>query len=142
MITKRKNAPEMSALPIGIGIGIFAAMLITVLFSAVIGWMISAEHLQESAINAGVMVVQLLSSIVGATIAYTLVRHRRMLVCLSTGCGYYLLLVACTALFLDGRYEGLLASGLMILIGSLSVALLGLLEKRGGKVNGRKIRNR
>lgn len=142
MIVKQRDTGSTRTLPAGIGIGMLISLAITMILTAIVAGLINGEYLAESSIDIGVTVIQLLSSVVGAWAAYSLVKSRRLLVCLATGCGYYLLLLACTALFFGGQYQGIGISALVILAGDLVVGLLGLKGNKNRTVNRRKIKNR
>lgn len=138
----QKGTGSVRALSVGVAIGMLVSLVITLLLTAVVGWMVSEERLQENSIDVGVIAIQVISAITGAAVAYSLVRSGRLLVCLATGAGYFLLLLACTALFFGGQYAGIWSSALAVLAGSLIVGLLGLREKKRGAVNRRKFKNR
>jgi len=142
VIVKQRDTGSTRTLPVGIGIGMLISLVITVILSAIIAGMINGEHLAENLIDLGIIVIQLVSSAAGAWVAYSLVKSRRILVCLATGCGYYLLLLACTALFFGGQYQGMGMSALVILAGDLVIGLLGLKGNKRRTVSRRKIKNR
>lgn len=140
MVANRKVTGKAMSMPAGIGTGLGISGSITLIGSAVIAWLISGEHLAESAIGYGAMVILLLSSAAGSWAAVLLIKHRRMLVCLISGASYFLLLLACTALFFGGQYQGIGMTALLILAGCGIVILLGLKgEKSGGAARHKRV---
>lgn len=142
MIIKHKNAVVTSGLAMGIGVGIGISLLVTLILTAIAALLMSRESLAEDSIDIIVIAVELISSLAGAWTAYTLIKSRRLLVCLGTVAGYYLLMLGCTALFFDGQYQGVGISALAVLVGGLVVGLLGLKEKKQSRVNRKIIKNR
>lgn len=142
MKIKQKSTGRAQTLLVGVGIGVAIGFVIMLILSAIIAWMIGAEYLDEKSAGLGVIIIQLLSSVTGAWIAYALIKSRRLLVCLITGCGYCLLLLTCTALFFGGQYRGVGISLLAALAGNLMVGLVGLRGDKRQGINRRKIKNR
>lgn len=139
---KQKSADSSYSIAAGIGIGVGVSMLMTLILTAVLALLISREYLAESSLGVSTIVIQLISSLVGAWIAYRQIKSKRLAVCLGAALGYFLLLLGCTALFFNGQYQGVGGSAVAILIGGLTVGLLGLKDKKQSRVNRRIIKNR
>ena len=69
------------------------------------------------------MGILLTSAIIGSWIAMKKAKHKRIQISLLTGTGYYLSLLAVTALFFDGQYTAMGVTALLILGGSLAAAV-------------------
>ena len=114
--------------------GWLASALVTLLGAVIFAWLLNGERMQMASIGYGTMIILLAASALGALLAFRCVRRQRLVVCLLSGAVYYLSLLAMTALFFGGQYEGVGVTGLVILGGSLAVGLMGLKgEKRGYK---------
>ncbi|MBQ9839106.1 MAG: TIGR04086 family membrane protein [Oscillospiraceae bacterium] len=130
MVVNKKVTGTAASIPGGIAAAAGVATALTLLLSGLIAWLVLQERIGESAIGYGAMVVLLLSSFVCGVLASAMVKHRRMVVCLLSGLTYFLCLLACTALFFGGRYQGLGVTALLILAGSVSAALIDLSRPR------------
>jgi hypothetical protein len=76
------------------------------------------------------MIVILLSAALGAFVAQQLVKHRKIVVCLASGAVYYVLLMATTALFFGGQYQGMGVTFGMVLAGTGSIGLIVTNKKK------------
>ncbi len=129
---KKKTGNRIS-LPICIGIGIAASMVIALLGAMVSAWMIAREHIGEGSIPYAAMLILAVAVAGGAIIAAWLAKEKRLIVCGVVGAGYYLCLIAGTALFFSGQYQGMAISALAVLIGSAIAVLAGMRGKKGTK---------
>lgn len=126
-------------LPMGAALGAMCGLAWTFLSSAFLGWMIRKQWLEMDSVGYGSMIILLTASMLAAGISYRKVKIRRLLSCVSGGIGYFLLLLAMTALFFGGQYSGFGVTCLLILGGSLAAVFLGMESERGIR-KGRKIR--
>ena len=124
MISNRKVSGRALSMPAGIGMGVIVSVALTLLGAAAVAWLLSSERMETTQIGYGSMITLLLSSSVGAWIASSTVKHRHMVVCLASGGGYYASLLAITALFFGGQYQGMGVTLLVVLAGCASVGLL------------------
>ena len=138
MATKRKVTGTASSLPFGVGLGLLLSIVTTLMGAAILGYLIVGERIGEDAIGVGSMIVLILASLVGSITAINLVKRLRIQVCSLVALGYYLSLLACTALFFGGQYTGMLTTGIVILVSCGGVALLYTFLNNGGKVKRRK----
>ena len=134
MRVNQKVTGRSMSMACGIGVGVLFSVVLTVIGSTILAALIDGEKLGENGIGYGAIVILLLASAMGAIAAWRCVRHRRLMVCLLTGVGYYGALLCVTALFFGGQYQGMGATALMVLAGCSSVGLLGL---HGGKTGNR-----
>lgn len=132
MVVNQKVTGTAKSMPGGLAAGWAASALVTLLGAIVVAYLLDSEIMQMSAIGYGAMFILLAASVLGALLAYRCIRRQRLVVCLVSGGIYFLSLLALTALFFGGQYEGIGVTGLVILGGSLAVGLLGLKQKRGG----------
>lgn len=130
------------SMPAGLAIGLAASLSITLLCTALIANLILSEKMNEAALGYGAMAILLLSSGAGSLIASVLIKHRWLLVSLGAGGIYFLTLLAITALFFGGQYQGIGVTALMILAGSGTVGLLGLKQWKRHSFKRKKYRSR
>lgn len=121
------------SLPLGIGIGILVSMAITLIGAMVCAWLIAGERIGEGSASYAALVILGVASAVGAIVSGGLAKEKRMIVCAAAGAGYYLCLIAGTALFFGGRYEGLLPNAIAVLIGTAVAILAGFKTRKGPK---------
>ncbi len=135
---QRTSSGKAYAMPAGIGLGILAAIIITLLGAILLTGMIAGERMELEALGYAIMAVLFLGGLVGAVVAMLAVKHRKLQVCMLTGAGYYLVLLASNAMFFGGQYEGLLTTALLILAASGVTAIIGSREAKAGKIRRRK----
>lgn len=142
MVVNQKVTGRASSIPIGLAIGLGISLAMTLAFSMAIAYLQSNEMIPETGLGYAAMLTLLAASAAGAAAAYHQIKHQRLLVCLGAGGCYYLALLAVTALFFGGQYNGMGVTGLVILGGAGCVGLLGLRRRTGTSVRRRKIKNR
>ena len=120
-------------IPKGIGLGVAVSFVSTIIMAAIGALLLSTEKLGEGQESLITVISMLLASALGAITAIGITAAKRLPVCLATGAGYFLTLLAITALFFGGMYSGVGESGLVIMAGVLSVALLSLNSKKSNK---------
>jgi putative membrane protein (TIGR04086 family) len=127
----KKQGGKAIAMPVGIALGIMVAVVITLLGAILLTSLIAGEKMELEALGYGIMAIQFLGGIIGAVTAMLAIKRQKMQVCLLTGLGYFLVLLASNALFFGGQYEGVLTTGLILLAGCGITAILGSREARG-----------
>ena len=123
MATYKLTAKAMS-IPAGLTLGIIVALAVTAMGSGASAWLILRGIIGEGASGYCAMVILLLASIAGAAVSAGTIQRLRAQMCLAAGGGYYLCLLAITALFFGGQYQGMGVTALMVLCGSVLVILL------------------
>lgn len=126
----KKQTSDLSLLPVGLAVGAGGSMILTLLLSGVAAYLVGKETIAEDGVGICAAIILVLAAGIGALLAFRKVGHHRMAVCLGAGSVYYVLLLACTALFFEGTYQGMGATALAVFGGCGGAALLGL---RGGK---------
>ena len=126
MMVNRKVTGTAVTMPMGIGIGCGISMLVTILGSAMVAKLISAEVLREMAIGYSAMVIILVASAMGTGIAVKKVKKKMLQVSVLVGLTYFCMLLAMTALLFGGHYQGMGVTALLILAGcGFTVLMLG-----------------
>ena len=128
MKNKQKDL-DMTLLPSALLLGILASMTTTLSLTALMAYLMAGERVGEDNLNLVAVVVLITSAAFGAMCAFRRLRHRRLLICLTSGGVYFLVLVACNALLFEGTYHYMGITALAVAGGSSAAALLGL---RGG----------
>lgn len=131
-----------SSMPSGLLTGLAAGMGAILLGTAIIALLVHREVMSVEKIGYGIMGMLLAASAVSAHSACRRIKRQRMVVCLLSAVILWLSLLALTALFFGGQYDGALVTGGLILCGSGCVMLLGGREKRGGNRRNRRNKHR
>lgn len=139
---KDKVLENNGSIPKGIGIGLIVGILVTLGGAFLLAWLMDAQRVQENGAGYGVMIITFIAAVMGSITAIRLTGQHKLPVSLVTGICYYAVLLACTAMFFGGQYRGVGETALIILAGSLSVALIGARGKAKGRTGHRKNRNR
>ena len=129
---KKKSGRRVS-LPFGIGIGIVVSLVISVIGAAISAWMLAGEIVGLSSIPYAGVVTTAAASMIGALTAAWLVKEKRLILCMATGVGYYLGLLAFTAMFFGGQYQNMGIHGLAVVIGVGFAILTGIKGRKGTK---------
>lgn len=125
MTVNQKVTGNASSMPAGLALGTLVSLGITLLGSAAAAWLILSGRLREDSAGYCAMVILLLSSACGAGTAIARIKRRRFQTGLAAGGIYFACLLAVTALFFGGIYDGVGVTGAMILCGCMLVILLG-----------------
>ena len=139
---KKNKGVDRQSVPKGIGIGTLVSLVVSLIGTGIYAWMLSREHVSENGTPYATVIILLMSTVLGSVIANGVVKEKRLVVSLLASAGYLLVLLACTALFFGGRYQGVGVTALVVLAGSGSVALIGAKSKNAHTKNGYKYRNR
>ena len=127
------NSGRAMSIPKGLALGNGISLGLTVLLSLGLAGLISRERLRWEQIGYGIFIILFFSALLGAAVSVNAVKRQRLMIAMSAGVLFWATLIALTALFFGGQYDGMLVTGLIILAASGTVALLGLRrEKRKG----------
>ena len=136
MAAKFKRNGRALSIPAGLGIGLLISLLLTFGGAAALSHLIATEKIGEGAMGYGIMVILAIASAMGAWGATSFIKKMYLQVCLMAGACYYLTLLAITALFFGGQYQGVGVSGIIIMITSLVMAFIP--RKNGSPLKARK----
>lgn len=125
-------------IPAGVGLGALISLLITLVGAALVSYLIAAEKIGEGTIGFSALIILSVAAAIGAWCAVSVVKRLRLQVSMMSGGSYYLILLALTALFFGGQYEGMGVSALIILAGC---ALVALIPSKSGKIFRKKKRS-
>ena len=137
MVVNQKVSGRSKPMAVGLAIGTVISLIVTLLGACIIANLVLSGKMVAETIGYGAMLIVLFASALGAWISAGLIKRRWMVVCLGTGGSYYLVLLAITALFFGGQYQGMGVTVLLVLGGCGAVGLLGL---RGEKTRSKKVR--
>lgn len=113
-----------TSIPSGLAWGAAVSTTVTVLISFIGAQMIMNELLSQEQIGYCSMVALVSGTILGAMTASSKVKHRKLLVCMLSGGIFLCILLAATALFFGGQYEGFGVTIVTILLGCVAAAIL------------------
>lgn len=142
MAGKQKLTGRAMSMPGGLAFGAAVSLGLTLLGALLLAKLVQNETLPWENIGYGIMVMLLAASFSGAMLAAARIKRQRLTVCLLSGVIYFGLLLSMTALFFGGQYSSVGVTGVLILGGSGTAALLGIREKRGGKPRKIKVNHR
>ena len=132
----KKVTGRASAIPVGLAIGALISLVITFAGAATTAQMVAMEKIGEGSIGYAAMLIAAVAAAMGAWGAYSAIKRRRLQICMMSGAFYFGMLLAMTALFFGGRYQGMGVTALMILVGCGIVALFP--TKSSGKFKRKK----
>ena len=133
MVVNQKVTGKASSMPAGLAFGALCSVMSTMIFAGILAKLIEKETIPESSIGYGVMILLILSSFLGAMMAFGKIKRQRVVVCGASGAIYFGILLSITAMFFGGQYSAVGETALLVVCGSGLAALLGLQEGRGGK---------
>lgn len=139
MIYNHKGTGRALSMPAGFAIGLCVSFCSTLILSAILAKLVSAEKLEWETIGYGIMMILLITSVIGAKATCMMIKRRKLISCMLAGLFYWLALLITTALFFGGQYSGMGVTGLIILCGSALVCLLELRGEKGRKATSRRI---
>lgn len=132
MTNKTKRTGRAASIPAGLAIGWAASAATMASVAVVLALLIHTQKMSMEQLGYGMTVMYLVSSFLGAEIAYSRIKHQRMLICLMAGLSHYGVLLLITGLFFGGQYEAAGITGILILLGSSAAGCLGIRQGRGG----------
>lgn len=112
-------------------IGITIAVLATLAGGILLAFLMSREQVEISSVGICAPLIQLAASFLGTLAASTLATEKKLISCIGAAGGYYLMLLAATALVFDGEYDYILIGMLMVLLGCAAAVLLTSRGKKG-----------
>lgn len=130
---KQKYTGRSLSVPAGLAVGLGVSLGITGAVIAVLAKLVDGEVMPWENIGYGIMAMLLIASFLGAMAAYGRIKRQRLMICLMAGGIFFCTLLAMTALFFGGQYDGVMVSFLLILAGSGAAGLLGLRQGRGDR---------
>jgi putative membrane protein (TIGR04086 family) len=126
----KKTKGTATAVPLGVLWGAIISMLMTVISALILTWLTLNEITNQQKLGYCIMGSLLCAAILGSFVSTTLVKRRKLLICLMTGLTYYITLLGITALFFGGNFQGAAVKGLLIAAGSLFIGMLQLIKRR------------
>lgn len=129
----QKYTGRTMSLPGGLAVGMAVSLGITAVSIGSLAKLVDSEIMAWERVGYGIMAMLLAASFLGALTAYHKIKRQRLLICLLAGGTFFCLLLAMTALFFGGQYEGVGTTLLLITAGSGAAGLLGLRQGRGDK---------
>ena len=127
----KKMKATQASLPAAIGIGIAVSVVISIAMAAVAALLISTEKMEVSTIPVCTAITHLLSAFAGSWIACFAAKEKRLMTGCITVTGYILVLLAVTAILLEGQYSGIALGIIMSAIGGCFAVLAGMRQRKG-----------
>ena len=130
MVVNQKPTGRAVSIPAGLGIGLGISILLTVLMAAISAFAQGRGIVGEGGLGYCLMVTLLISTVLGALTASVKIKRHHIPVCIMSGVSYYLSLLAVNALFFGGQYEGILATGSLVMGGATAAIFFGRKAKK------------
>ena len=124
------NSGRAVSIPKGLAMGNGVSLGMTLLMSFALAGLISRERLSWDQVGYGILILLFLSALLGAATSVKAVKRQRLMIAIGSGLLFWATLIAITALFFGGQYDGMLVTGLIILAACNTVALAGLRGER------------
>lgn len=130
MHINKKVTGKAMGIPAGLAIATLISIIITLAGSAATSYLISSEKLSTDAIGFASMVILAVAAAIGAWGACSFIKRMRLQVCMMAGGCFYLSLLAITALFFGGIYQGMLVTAAIIFV---TCGVIAIIPIRKGK---------
>jgi putative membrane protein (TIGR04086 family) len=121
---KMKMSGKTIGIPAGIAIGTLISLVISIAGAAVSAWLVSSEKIGEGGTMYAAMIIVALAAAMGAWFSTSMIKRLRLQMCMLSGTCYFLALLAMTALFFEGQYQGIGTIAVVILCGCAVIAFL------------------
>lgn len=142
MVVNQKVTGRASSMAGGLAVGGSTSLAVTLAGSVLCAVLVSREMIAETAIGYCALAILLMASFVGTSVAVGKIKHRRLYVCVLSGVIYYAALLALTALFFGGQYQGMRVTAMAVSTGCAIVILLDVGQGRSGRSRRHKIKHR
>lgn len=119
-----KNTGRAMTVPSGLAVGATVSMTTTIVIAFLGAQMVMNGILSQEQIGYCSLAALLASTILGAITACNRIKTRKLFVCILSGCIYLSVLLATTALFFGGQYQGFGVTAATVLIGCVAAMLL------------------
>ena len=124
-----KRTINGKSIPLSIFIGIGLASILTLICASLAAILLASERIGVQSIRIIAIITVAISTAGGAWVASVLAKKYRTQICLITGAGYFLILLAMTALLFGGSYEKIPITLITVLTTSGLVGLTGIKNK-------------
>lgn len=124
-----KTGKAMSV-PAGLGLSLVVNVSITSMAVAIITILLNYNSITWENTGYWIMGMLLISSYFGGKVAINSIKTQVYIVSLMSGILYWMFMLCITALFFGGQYNSIFETGVLIIAGSISAALLHLPKKR------------
>lgn len=115
MFGKKKRSGTALSIPVGLSVGLLVGLLVTIAGAAFTAWLIASEKIGEGSADYAAMIILGVATALEALTAVYLVKKLRLQVSMLSGVCYYVTLLAMTALFFGGQYQGMGVTAIIIL---------------------------
>lgn len=126
------------SVPAGLMRGVGVSLLMTLAGAVVLATLVDKEMLAWQDAGYGMIIMFISASYLGAKVSADKIKRQRLLVSLMFAVEYIGILMATTALFFGGQYDGAGVTSLLVLCGSLLSAIVCSGDKRRKRRGGRR----
>lgn len=122
-----------TSVPVALITGMLVSVGTLLIGSVIIATLIHNEVMEENVVRYGIPFAVITASYLGCHAAYGRIQDIKLLISILCGLILYFSLIGFTCLFLGGEYDGIGATGLLILCGCVLNILPSRTVKRVGK---------
>ena len=133
MTSGKKVTGKAVPFPLGVITGVSVSAIVTLIMCAALTWFVLNGAIKEITVGYVSLVILILAAMLGAITATGRIKRRRMLASLATGISFLLVLLLTTAVFFGGQYQGVIASSIAVLAGSVGAGAMGNRKGNGYK---------
>lgn len=120
----KKVSGRASSMAVGVVTGAVVSVTILLILTATMAWLVMDGKMREDIRGFWLMITHVIATIPGAIVATSMVKRRRFLVCIAVGGTFFAFLVALTASFFGGQYQGVFVSCILIMFSSAAVGIV------------------
>ena len=124
MVVNQRVTGRALTMPVGISIGLVTALAITGAGCAMVASLINGEQIGMDMLGYGAMIILFCASFLGAALASLLIKGRKIPVSVILGVVYFVSLLLVNGIFFGGEINGVGATALVVLAGSICAGLL------------------
>ena len=126
---KFKTGKSISV-PAGLSLSLTGNVIITAITTTILAKLLNNMMITWEETGYWIMVMLLIASFVGSKLAIITIKSQRYLIGLMSGVLFWAFLLCITALFFGGQYCSIPETGVLILSGSITAALVRFPKKR------------
>lgn len=128
---RRRSSNRTSwPLPTGVLFGVVISLAVTIIEAVLCAWLMNGEKITQETFGILTPWLLALAGWIGAMCGFRKVGRQRLVVCMVSTLGFWLVLLAIPALIFDGAYQRVGMCAACILLGGLAAALPAMKKPR------------
>ena len=132
MIRNQKVTGRAMSMPSGLALGALVSMATTILVAFIGAELILQEVVSQDLVGYFSMAALVTATILGAVTAARKIKRQKAIICLISGGIYFGVLLAVTAVFFGGQYEGFVITLMTVALSSAAAIMIAAREGKSG----------